>query len=32
VSNEVEKGLVPANALARAFPDEAGRLQKAVAA
>ncbi len=32
VSNEVGQGVVPANALARAFVDHAGRLHQAVAA
>jgi adenosylcobinamide kinase/adenosylcobinamide-phosphate guanylyltransferase len=32
VSNEVGLGIVPDNALARAFRDEAGRLHQAVAA
>lgn len=32
VSNEVGQGIVPDNALARAFRDEAGRLNQAVAA
>jgi adenosylcobinamide kinase/adenosylcobinamide-phosphate guanylyltransferase len=32
VSNEVGQGIVPDNALARAFRDHAGRLHQAVAA